>query len=306
MKPTFLILFFASFASALEAPQVEIQAECDGYNTTVTLTWNPVPNAYQYDLFSIDPVTNQQSIQQTDITSPYTFQIPTGWDWQNHDDVHGYFNLVAVASPFEGDAFYPLNGNTENATGDEFDFTSYGVTYGFDRHNVIASCARFDGVSDYAIMQSSIRNSPMSVSFWFRLDDDASIRNMMILRHRPQGYVFQFYPQSGVMKFWAALYVGGGSLRYDYISPDGRYADHNWHFCAMTYDESNFSVYMDGELVSSQNQYGANNEVYYGFGVAAFGRDGDVSDRYFDGFLDDVRYYSRAITQDEADSLFEE
>jgi hypothetical protein len=304
MKPTFLLLLLASLSSALEAPQVEIQATCDGYNTTVTLSWQPVAGAFRYDLFEHDPVTDEQTISQTGVHSPLTFNVPTGWDWQNQDDVCRYYSIVAIANPLIGDAFYPLNGNTENAISDYFDCTAHGLTYDNDRNGVSNSCAKFDGINDYALMQNSISNSPMSVCFWFRLDNDASVRNMMILRHRPHGYVFQFYPQNGVLKFWAALYVSGGSQRYDYISPGGEFADHDWHFCALTYDESVFRVYMDGDVVSEQSQYGANNQVYYSPGVAAFGRDGDVSDKYYDGYLDDVRFYTREISFEEVNLLF--
>jgi hypothetical protein len=63
---------------------------------------------------------------------------------------------------------------------------------------------------------------------------------------------------------------------------------------------------MDGELIYESNIYGFNNPAFYINYGTSFGRDGDVNSRYYDGYLDDVRYYNYAITDQEVMELYYE
>jgi len=80
--------------------------------------------------------------------------------------------------------------------------------------------------------------------------------------------------------------------------------DGNWHHLAFTYDGSlgsnNISVYVDGTLKANGNQTGAlkipstNNTTIASYGAT----------NYFNGSIDDVRIYNRALTSGEISGLY--
>jgi len=56
-------------------------------------------------------------------------------------------------------------------------------------------------------------------------------------------------------------------------------------------------LYMDGELVAGPNgPYGA---IAYDTGIMAIGWDDGIAERYFNGLIDEVRIYNRALTPQE-------
>jgi hypothetical protein len=309
MKALLAGLLVVTVSRALEAPQVAIDAQCDGDNTNVTLTWPPVPGAGLYDIYWAPTAFSPMSFYESVTAPPFQTAIPTGWNWQDQSDRLGFFSVIGYGEDPEEPmqiAYYPFNGNANNELGTGHDCIIEGPVFAEDRHGSANSCLRFDGINDYVWMPEPILESPLSISCWFKTDNDASVRNMMIMRHRSFGYAIQFYVFDGQIKLWVVTYVSNGSQFYSYISQANEFFDSNWHHCAITYDESIYKVFMDGELIYESNIYGFNNPAFYINYGTSFGRDGDVNSRYYDGYLDDVRYYNYAITDQEVMELYYE
>ena len=297
-----LILLLSSTGWSLDAPQVSVQAQCDGYFTYVQLEWPNVPGAYTYSVYWAPNYVAQMTLFQSNVSSPFQAAIPTGWDWQYQPNVYGFFSVRASGRiPI---AYYQFNGNAENSISDTHDGVVHGASFSSDRHGDENASIRFDGIDDYVWMPDPITESPISISYWFKLDQDADYRNMTMLRHRSHGYHMLFTTQNGQMKMWSAIYVGNGSQRYDYISPTDQVADFNWHHCVVSYDENVYKVYVDDQLVLATSVFGENNPICYGTYGTAFGRDGDQESNYFDGWLDDIKYFDYAVSIDEVHELF--
>ncbi|HXW53592.1 MAG TPA: LamG domain-containing protein [Myxococcota bacterium] len=112
-----------------------------------------------------------------------------------------------------------------------------------------------------------------------------------------------------------ALYTGESGGLFFYISdgttvvesPDAGTGvwDNQWHFVAGTYDGASVSLYVDGNLVGSNP---ASLTINYGFpdNTLYFGNYPDCTTQNlsFDGGIDEVEIFSRALLQSEIQAIF--
>ena len=144
----------------------------------------------------------------------------------------------------------------------------------------------------------------MSFSFWIYPDDfDGN-----------QHYISKKNPSSSPYAGWQIYINGNGALNFDYLADNATGIVFNtnsavltastWQHVVVTYSNKVLYVYVDGVSVSVTKSYdditgsaNISNSLYFG------SRNG--SDRFFDGAMDDVRFWNRALTSDEVLELFE-
>ncbi|MBP6813167.1 MAG: LamG domain-containing protein, partial [Saprospiraceae bacterium] len=93
------------------------------------------------------------------------------------------------------------------------------------------------------------------------------------------------------------------NLTYSY-DHDKNLADGQWHQVIGSYDGEIFKVYIDGENVRQNNQYGTGKAVRFdapGFNLGGLPKEG--LQRYFTGLLDEVMIYNRALSDQEVQIL---
>jgi hypothetical protein len=102
------------------------------------------------------------------------------------------------------------------------------------------------------------------------------------------------------------IYSGGSIVRYHLKTNGGEFTNGNgsttltpgeWYHIAYTYDGSKAIGYVNGELDFERAHTGA---VMIDVSVLAIGAGYWQNSEYFDGMLDEVRLYDRALDQDEA------
>ena len=102
---------------------------------------------------------------------------------------------------------------------------------------------------------------------------------------------------------WAnnlAIEIADGSGGISARSP-ATYSDNNWHHAVGTWDGSNLNMYVDGVLVASVAQTrNAVSNLYH----INIGRDTHDANAYFNGLIDDVRIYNRALSAAEVLRLY--
>jgi hypothetical protein len=171
---------------------------------------------------------------------------------------------------------------------------------------VIAICPKgnalkFDGTADYVIVNDSPSidtTDAITVSAWVKRDI-LGIRHDVIAKHTLSypynGFHLVFAPSNGVE--WALTVngsykqCGGGNV----TSPE-------WHMLAGTYNGSEMKLYIDGILTKTTAASGKislnSNKLYIGRAAAGF-----ESGYFFDGTIDDVRIYNRALSADEIQAI---
>jgi len=96
------------------------------------------------------------------------------------------------------------------------------------------------------------------------------------------------------------------------LSTGTNFADGSWHFACGVYDGTEKHIYVDGtERVNATNPHGGQplgtGTTRYGFigdGSEAGSFDGSRNDQYYDGQVDEVRLYDRALDQEEIEALY--
>ncbi len=83
----------------------------------------------------------------------------------------------------------------------------------------------------------------------------------------------------------------------------------SWHHVAGVYDGASYRLYRDGQLVAEQPDVTAPMPVEEAWAVGSRGMPHEMPDaydpRYFDGMIDEVRIYGRALSDAEVQALFE-
>jgi hypothetical protein len=117
----------------------------------------------------------------------------------------------------------------------------------------------------------------------------------MIMRKRGYGYGLEVV-SSGKISFWIYNAAATKSMA---TSPNA-YNNDQWHHAVGVYDGSTVKLYIDGSQVASANA----GTISYGAGGIAIGRDGDYSGAYFNGLIDNLSIYNRALSGQEVQELY--
>ncbi|MCU0423033.1 MAG: T9SS type A sorting domain-containing protein [Bacteroidia bacterium] len=203
-------------------------------------------------------------------------------------------------------AWYSFNGNSQNNFSTSFHGTVNGALLSTDRFGRPNNAYWFDGIDDFIDLGSSILNgaTTASVSCWMKTTRLTTVQNIWQKRRQSNGDGFY------VATFNFNLY--GGLNREPLIfvtqsfTPFTTFNDTNWVHLVLTNDNGNLSLYLNGTLLSQrllQTGAIAGSQPFYigrGFDVAP-----DASgNRAFQGSIDDVGIWNRALTAQEITTLY--
>lgn len=198
-------------------------------------------------------------------------------------------------------AYYPFNGNAADASGyGNFGVPVNGATLTTDIDGKPDKAYILDGINDYIYLtdEAHFDLTQYTIAFYLRADT------------LPQSLPYKCgtapLVNKGVDKGnYTIRLVRCGGATHSMITalqkhPDGSYTGvatsyviHNktWHHIAVTKDASTLKIYVDGALLDSKPAPSPQQNDYKVF----LGR--DTYGNYFDGKLDEVRFYNKALTQ---------
>ncbi|MBN2051439.1 MAG: LamG domain-containing protein [Spirochaetales bacterium] len=248
--------------------------------------------------------------------SDYLWQIrPTldnRWDPDNPD------YSIPEAIPTEGlEAAYLFNNTRQDSSGNGLHLTGVADTYAADRFGIDLGAMIFDGSNDYLVVPDPDLGKfsatvPKTISFWFKTNggDDMAILGHSSY-HGSGGWSLLF--SSSSFHFTTA----GGT---ETVSISG-FTDSEWHHAVIMNTDFEITFYLDG----LNGSYGWNNELneyetidtreitypieaeqYFFIGARYTNYDwnpDEVGD-FYSGYIDDLRIYSKALTEDEIAALY--
>jgi len=157
----------------------------------------------------------------------------------------------------------------------------------------IGGALSLDGSGDYVSIPTlaALEGKNMTAEAWIRLSGSAGTRNAIVMQHTPTNEGYRLSISSDKPTF--SIIAHGRGATVSVVSPEtiGR---EQWHHIAGTNDGAELKLYVDGELKGS-----APSSVYSGVNYDAYIGYDHIYDTYFDGLLDDVRVYNRALNTDE-------
>ncbi len=173
-------------------------------------------------------------------------------------------------------AWWPFNGNADDGSGNGYN----GIVYS----------------------ASSLGPSNISVSCWYKLVGGNS--NQSLIRRRGSGFQISYNltaiygsPASNKLNTW---FWPNSTQFYNPILNNT--IDNVWHNLVFTFDGLNYIVYLDGIQVYTTNSFGPGG--LFSGDEFVIGRDGSVSNWYYNGFFDDLGIWNRALSQEEITALY--
>jgi hypothetical protein len=201
-------------------------------------------------------------------------------------------------------AYYPLNGDLTDLSGNGFNATNYGATYTTDRNGNANSAIYFDGISNYIVFPDSARFVPLqstTLSFWISTSQQTrfDLFNQRTGDFDPDlfnhGIVVNNI-NTGLVHYRFPGYDDGTQFSYE-----DNFCDSTWHLLTFVKDCENkkFECYDGAQLIHSFDMVDYNFQIN---GQLILGKEfRNVC--YFKGSIDDIRIYHRALTASEIEAF---
>lgn len=200
-------------------------------------------------------------------------------------------------------AYYPLNGDGVDASGNGFNGTLTGTTPTADRFGNPGGALKFANDTDRVNCGNPAAFNfagPFTISAWVNIDGT-----------RENSYIVAKYDLSAGPAHSYGLGIAGVPYPYAFVGNDSGYADlvafaapmnaGQWYALSTVYDGANLNLYANGELISSR--------FVGGFppfsNSAALTIGGTSNDQVVGGAIDDVRIYDYALTPEEILAQFD-
>ena len=161
---------------------------------------------------------------------------------------------------------------------------------------------KLDGIDDYILVPgaSKLDLQKMTISMWIKASDYAQ-----------DGFLFEKTANGSVNTQYSIYFeasdelnyrlVQGGNLNDTRIPSNANFKFDEWTHLAVTYDGTLKSIYVGGELVTAMP---AIVPINMGpGGVSTIGANGAGNDYFFDGFIDEIQIYKRAVPEDQIHAL---
>ncbi len=195
-------------------------------------------------------------------------------------------------------AYYPFSGSANDVSGNGYDgIATGGATLTTDRFGHSNNAYSFDGVDDHFLIASTITVNSTTMATWYKISGShGGWANDMTLFGYNDGKV-----QVGRGNYnndWKVIWCESTLLA---ISSEVGNDQGTWHHFAVTADQNQVALYIDGKLLGSGSASSCSNSINY-IGRANFNN----PNNYFNGLLDDIRVYNRALTELEIEDLIED
>ena len=206
---------------------------------------------------------------------------------------------ASSALAFEGDpnlvSCWQLDGDANDTAG-----SNHGIIFGdptwVDDPNR-GWCLSFDGDGDYVDVgddPSLTFTDAITVACWIKLHKFD--RNWNAIINKGDDWVLARTRDDNRIAFLCLGLTGGGWPEVY----SGDVNDEDWHHIAGVYDGSKLYMYQDGNNIDSKSVAGSINRKW---SRVFIGENGQARNRYWNGLIDDMRIYNRALTAEEIGAL---
>ncbi|WP_425392096.1 BspA family leucine-rich repeat surface protein [Ekhidna sp.] len=210
-------------------------------------------------------------------------------------------------------AYYPFSGDATDASGNGNDGTVNGATLTTDRFGNADEAYSFDGVDDNIDIGNGVKpDFPFTVNTWVNVAELGS--NQTLIRTDTWDGTSTYH---GVL-----VYIGGdGGLVIEYgngaasastrggIITDTKLTANQWEHIAIVFESaSDIRAYFNGVLSTSVATNGTGTSLDYTSANGNIGSrmQGGVDTNFYNGVIDDIRIYNRALPKSEIIDIYSE
>jgi hypothetical protein len=209
-------------------------------------------------------------------------------------------------------AYYPFDGNANDASSNSNHGTVDGATLTEDRFGNTSSAYGFDGVDDYIkINKNALFDvSSLTISAWVKWEGGTPTDHHAIVSNYSgrlddsdelQHYGLRIAKQSAFSHF----FYDDGS-QWDDVEGISNIGDGEWHFIVGVLNTGvDAKIYVDGQLENTDTDSIPTSILPSG--DLYIGRDGTAeAELRWNGLIDEVRIYNRALSEDEVQTLYDD
>lgn len=203
--------------------------------------------------------------------------------------------------------WWPFNGNANDESGNGNNGTVNGATLTSDRFGNTNKAYSFDGNDDNIHVGQLNLTSDYSVSFWIYLNNSNfqypigfginQFNTVDVFKGYGIGYSSLVPPCPGLGNSKYFVYDGVSTCN-SWIECNSQSSPFQWNNVVITKNGSSVRVFIDGAIDTSGTNLNLNGIIDLYFGVRS-----DLF-AFFNGHLDDIRIYNRALTQEEITYLY--
>lgn len=216
-------------------------------------------------------------------------------------------------------AYYPLDGNALDHSQNQLHGTVGGASPTSNEAGFSNSAMHFDGIDDFILVANAdplnFGTGNFAVSFWAKSDNPAGGVQSMVNK----GISGEFNGPNP--SWWVRLGAFGSQYRSEATLTDGfppatnigtlndLFSDKNWHHVVFQRTDTHLELWIDNELVSAladvefRNLTGSGDLILGAQNPWAPGGLIPSIHNYFNGSLDEVRLYNKALCVDEMEVL---
>lgn len=206
--------------------------------------------------------------------------------------------------------YLPLNGNTEDASGLANHGSAVGAVSTTDRAGNADSAYYFNG-SAYIIVphNDSLNLNQHTITAWINTNGASDAQNI-IGKVTPLVHESLNFSLSNANKLRTNFATGEAVNNFAYGAVGGIMSTtlqtKHWYFVAMTYDGTRVSLYLNGQVDVKYPKTGDTRTNNNALAVGRHGGDADQQgdDKFFNGVIDEVRIYNRALSAEEITTLW--
>lgn len=202
-------------------------------------------------------------------------------------------------------AWYPFNGNANDESGNGHHGTTFGTTLTTDRFGQRNQAYDFNGANQYIDLGDWVFGGPITISGWVKNRTYPHCSRMIDLGNGPEAQNIIVATNGGTNGIWFRSQVNS------YTEPDCFVIDYPDYFTTNGWDfvtcmistTGRMSIYKNGILMKESSNavpppHALRTKNY-------LGKSNWPWDGFFDGVMDDIRIYDRALSEDEIQQLYD-
>lgn len=210
-------------------------------------------------------------------------------------------------------SWWPGDGDADDIVGDSHGTLQNGATFS---GGVVGQAFSFDGVDDFVSVPHAARQNirqALTIDAWVMKNGPCQRTNCIVLMKEDVSAPGEGDLRYGLLVFDDGAPAGRVSLSLntgiweDVVISNTVLQDDIWYHVAGTYDGSSAKIYVNGILENSVEKSGL--VLPSTGGAMKIGQESAVEDpagpEFFNGLIDEVELYSRALSAEEVASLFD-
>lgn len=223
-------------------------------------------------------------------------------------------------------AYYPLSGNTLDLSSNRMNGQLInGATYGPDRKEAAQSALQLDGIDDYFEIpdNAKLRPDSISISLWLKatgvLTSTGNTKHIYNKDNYPDhlnqqysAFISKSRPPNTATPCCVLIVDvntdGLCTVEQPVQSPLIYHAPafelNQWYHFVSVFAGQTLKLYVNGELKMAQRELTSNPIDRCAGGNLRFGAQAEYDKNNFDGLMDEIRIYNRALTQAEINALY--